>query len=235
MQRFINLSYKDSADLHYPIYKNALQLKKDAMLLAESTESYSSATSLLVLSSEEVIKATLVFLHSKQYHVYRIKGAKRFFTDHKIRHQLSQLVEMGSGFFKSIDSWENAKNKEKVFKTKSKFWNTLLNGIKHIAEATKPFIASIERIKKIEEFNNLKNQGLYTDYRDGLLTPQNEINKDLYEGTKVIVNRVFSLYKGLNILFHPSLDKHLSKEEINKHKEDLKILINDALQDFKLD
>ncbi|WP_156099846.1 hypothetical protein [Cellulophaga lytica] len=49
----MNLTSKESIDLDINIYKNALCLKKDAKLIAKTRKSYSAATSLLILSSEE--------------------------------------------------------------------------------------------------------------------------------------------------------------------------------------
>ena len=62
MNGFINLTAQKSKDIDCIIYKNARQLRKDALLIVEVNKSYSSATSLLILSSEEVIKAILVLL-----------------------------------------------------------------------------------------------------------------------------------------------------------------------------
>ena len=64
MNTFINLSAIQSKGFDEAIFKNAKQLKKDAILIAANNKSYSSATSLLVLSSEEVIKAILVFCYA---------------------------------------------------------------------------------------------------------------------------------------------------------------------------
>lgn len=232
MQKFVNLSPRDSKDIDKAIYKNALQLKRDGCFLARKRKSYSSATSLLILSSEELIKATLVLLHSKNCEVYKIEGAKMFFSNHKIRHQIAQLIEMGAGFIDSLKIWDERKKKDKLFKTKHNWLNNILNGAMEFAEASKPFVQSIERIKKIEEFNTLKNQGLYVDYQDKLFTPQIIINKEQYLQTKLIVDRMFSFYKGLIIIYHPSLINHLPQNEINKYQSDLKLFINNALIGF---
>ena len=76
---FINLSKEKSKDLHLDIFENAKSLKSDSSVLVIVNESYSSASSLLILSSEEVIKAILVLLHSQGYKVYLLKDAKGFF------------------------------------------------------------------------------------------------------------------------------------------------------------
>tara|TARA_R110001583_G_scaffold91457_2_gene233496 strand:+ start:4030 stop:4749 length:720 start_codon:yes stop_codon:yes gene_type:complete len=232
MQRFINLSPKQSENLDKVIYKNALQLKKDAFTLAESRKSYSSATSLLILSSEEVIKATLVLLHNKNCEVYKIKDAKKFFTNHKIRHQIAQLIEMGSAFIEALDIFEKRKDKKKFLNSKYKMLNTIVNGFMDFNDTIKPFITSSERIKKLEEFDNLKNQGLYVDYQDKLGIPQESFNQELFNQTKELTNRIFKFYKGINLIYHPSLKNHLPERKIKKHQNDLKLFINDALKGF---
>ncbi len=85
---FINLSKEKSKGLHLNIFENAKQLKFDSSILADINKSYSSASSLLILSSEEIIKAILVLLHTIGYRVYLLKDAKGFFKNHEIRHSL---------------------------------------------------------------------------------------------------------------------------------------------------
>lgn len=94
MIKFSNLSALKSRGLDIPIYKNALNLKRDAILIAEKRKSYSAATSLLVLSTEECVKSVLVLLHSENYYIYRIKDARKFFSDHAISHQIAMYVIM---------------------------------------------------------------------------------------------------------------------------------------------
>lgn len=112
MKAFIDLTPEESEDLDLAIYKNALQLRKDAQFLANGRNSYSSANSLLILSSEEVIKAILVFLHSKNFTVYGLEGSKKFFLDHKIRHHIAQMIVLGMAFLKSKENWRVEKSKQ---------------------------------------------------------------------------------------------------------------------------
>lgn len=79
MKKFIDLNPNESKGLDIYLFNNAKKLKENAILIANKNKSYSSATSLLILSSEEIIKAILVLLHSKGYNVYQLKDAKKFF------------------------------------------------------------------------------------------------------------------------------------------------------------
>lgn len=234
MNTFINLTAKKSKDIDYSIYKNARQLRKDALLIAENNKSFASATSLLILSSEEVIKSILVLLHIQGYKTYLIKDAKKFFTDHRVRHQLAQLIELSIGVLESFD--KKASNKPvTLLKTKSEFWNGLVNGFIEIALASKPLLNSVERVKKLTEFNDRKNQGFYVDFRDKLLVPQIEIKKTEFTDTKEVVDRVFRFYKGLKILFHPNIKNHYEEENIELLKNQLRVFIDEALRDYSFE
>ncbi|MEL0457344.1 AbiV family abortive infection protein [Flavobacteriaceae bacterium SZ-1-7] len=231
MKTFINLSSKESKDVHFSIYKNALQLKSDAMLLAKNKASYSSATSLLVLSTEEVIKSILVCLHSENYNVYKLKEAGKFFKDHKIRHQIIQLIEMGSGLFESAMKYHD-RIPAKFLKTKLSWFDDLINGAIDIISSAKPFLEATNRIERLEGFNEMKNNGFYVNYRDGLILPQETITKEIYEETLLIADRVFRFSKMVRILFNNQIENHLSKNEIDEIKQKLRFFIDDALGDF---
>ena len=169
--------------IDYSIYKNARQLRKDALLIAENNKSFASATSLLILSSEEVIKSILVLLHSQGYKTYLIKDSKKFFSDHRVRHRLAQLMELSIGILESIE--KKASNEPlTLLKTKSEFWNGLVNGILEIAMASKPFLDSATIAEKLMKFNDKKKQGLYVDFRDKLLTRQIEISESDFIETR---------------------------------------------------
>mgnify|MGYP003639243890 CR=1 FL=1 len=231
MSRFLNISPKNSKVLHEPIYKNALKLKKDALLIAEINKSFPSATSLLILSSEEVIKSILVLLHSQGYKTYLIKDSKKFFSDHRVRHQLAQLMELSTGILESFEK-KASNGQVTLLKTKSEFWNGIVNGILEIALASKPFLDSAQRVKKLMEFNDKKNQGLYVDFRDKLLIPHLEISESDFIETRLIVNSIFNVYKGLKIIFHPKVQNHFKNDDIELLKKQLQVLIDEALKDY---
>jgi AbiV family abortive infection protein len=233
VSNIVNLSSQKSKGIDVLIFKNAKQLRNDAFLIAKGNKSYSSATSLLILSSEETIKAILVLLHSEGFQVYRIEGAKKFFADHKIRHQLAQLIELTSGIIESVQKYQSPKEL-KIFKVKNEFWDTLINGFVEIARATKPFIESTIRVKDLEQFNTKKNDGLYFGYKDAILIPCKMINDTSYYQTKEIVDRIFRVYKILKIIYHPSIHNREGQEEIEILRSQLKILIDEGMQGFSL-
>lgn len=231
MKQFLHLSPEETKGLDVLIYKNALQLKKDAMLIAASRKSYSSATSMLILSSEEAIKSVLVRLHAEHYNTYKLKEAGKFFKDHKIRHQIAQLIEMGSGLIESLMKYDE-QQPTKLLNTKIKWLDGLVNGLIDLAHAAKPFLDSTERVKALQAFNDLKNKGFYVDYRDRQILPQNEVTESIYNRTLLITERVFKFNKIVRIIFHEKLENHMSLEEINKWKIILEDLIDNGMKEF---
>lgn len=227
---FFDLSPKESKGIDTVIFKNARQLRKDALLITATNKSYSSANSLLVLSSEEVIKAILVLLHSEGYKVYRISEAKKFFFDHKIRHQLVQLIEITTGFIESIEKYQRQKE-IKLFKTNNVF-GELLNFVLEIATSSDPFSESTKRIKDLENFNDNKNNGLYVGYKGQLIVPQEKITETDYRKTKEIVDRIFQVFKILRILYHPCIHNRKDQEGIEETKKNMKIFIDEGMKGF---
>lgn len=228
---FFDLTPKESKGINEPIFRNAKQLRKDALLVAETNKSYSSATSLLILSSEEVIKAILVLLHIEGYKVYQIKDARKFFFDHKIRHQLAQLFEISAGFIESLNKW-GKQEPTHLIKTKSEGWNSFLNGIFDFAKAMTPLAHSTKRIKDLENFNDNKNNGLYVGYKDKLIVPKDEISETEYKMTKEIVDRIFKVYKILRIIYHPSITNRKDHNEIEDIKMKMRIFIDEGMESF---
>lgn len=229
MQKFFNLSSKQSVGLDKVIYTNSRKLYKDALIVAQVNKSYSTGTSLLILSLEETMKAVLLKLHSEEYKIYQIEDAHKFFRDHKIRHQLAQLIEMGSGLNETLLTWANKKEQRQIFRYKwlNFIWNGLQSGV--------PLLNAVKRIDQLQGFNDLKNKGFYVDYNDGLHCPQEcIIEKDFFK-TKEIVDRTIRFYKLLTLLFHPMMKNHWSQEEISTKKEALKIFIEEALTEDPVD
>lgn len=230
MNTFSNLSAIQSKGFDEAIFKNAKQLKKDALLIAANNKSYSTATSLLVLSSEEVIKAILVLLHSQEYKVYQIKDARKFFTDHKVRHEVATILEFLNGIAAGLMTIDQKKEVLEVASSNNdSFLTKLKNGLNSVKDFLEPISNSLERIKTVQGFDTLKNKGLYVDYKDQLIIPQTAIKQYTFRKTKNSVDQIFKHYKIIKLLFHPKLKNHLSLDEINKTKIGLKVVIDGLL------
>ena len=231
MNNFNNVSPKASQGLDLLVYKNAQQLKKDAILIANNRKSYSTATSLLILSSEEVIKSIFIKLHIEGYDVYRFKEASQFFSSHKIRHQAAQIIEMGSGILEPFLRYKHRKPTN-LIKTEWRKFNDLVNGAIDVIKTAKPLFEIPKRIKELQSFNSLKNDGFYVNYRDEIILPKEIVTQEVYDRTVFLVDRVFRFSKLLRILYNKQLEKHLPLDEINSIKDLLKDFINNELQEL---
>lgn len=229
MRNFLNVSAQESKGLHKPIYLNAKKLKSEALLLAENN-AYSTASSLTILSTEELIKAILVLLHSEGYKVYRLKEAHMFFKDHTIRHHLAQLIETGIGLFEAT---ETLKNQKTNFTTPKKSIKSIIGMVLNREELLKPISTSINRINNLQNFNSIKNQGLYVDFNNEIKIPENEVIKTDFENTVNIQQRIMVFYKKLCLLFHPKIDLHLSKKKADEYRQNIHLFIDEALADIK--
>jgi AbiV family abortive infection protein len=220
MQTFFTLNSQQSKGVDMHLYANSRQLYRDAIFLADNRGSYCRATSLLVLSLEELIKASLIKMHSESLHIYKLKDAKYFFSQHRIRHQVAQLMEVGYAFYEAIEKWQK-KGRKGPLQTMMKLLSVFL--IAHGAN---------ERVKRLEKFNDYKNNGLYVGFRNELLEPQNEIGESEFFEVKEAWERCRHFYKVLCIIYHPKLENHLSKNRIKEIHDDLKLFINEAMSEY---
>lgn len=207
MSQFVNLSAKQSKNAYYSIYKNALRKKRDALALININKSYDSANSLLVLSSEELIKSIVVFLHSEGFEVYKIKTAKKIFSDHRYRHNIAKIFEVAIGISDSFLRYETIEKSNKEF-SKDNNVNTLINQLFDFKESAKPLEQTTERNELIENFNDNKNKGLYTDFREELQITSEQITEETFHKTLEIVERLIRFYKMLIIQFHSNAENH---------------------------
>lgn len=231
MKKFIDLSPEESNGLDLSLYENAIKLKKDAFLIANNNQSYSSATSLLILSLEEVVKAVLILLHSEGYKTYEMEGAKKFFFDHKIRHDIAKLLEIGFGIIESSETYYKQKENP-LFNEKWGKLGGFLNEAYGVIKAVDPLLKSGIRIEKLKKFNVLKNKGFYVDYRNELKVPFEEIKKEKYDEVKEVVERTFKSYNGLKKVFDTIPKDESEANKLKKAKMELRIFIDDALDGF---
>lgn len=101
-----------------------------------------------------------------------------------------------------------------------------------LALAGQPLLRSKKSVDDIQQFNLLKNQGLYVDYRNVLASPQKQITKPIYTRTEELVLEIFRFYKGLRILYHPSLLNRWDDNKVRKLQEDLHLFIDHGLEGF---
>lgn len=225
MQTLLTLSAKQSNKVDDALYNNARELKSSAELIVTTNESYGCATSLLVLSLEETVKAILVKLHSEGLKIYKLEDARKFFKDHRIRHKIAQLIELGDGLLESSNYYVTNKATQK-------FSNNIIGNFFNLIISSKPFLQSIIRFEKLEKFDQYKKAGFYVDFENRLLNPREEVTEIQYNEVYEALERTTRFYKGLRIVYHSQVKNRSNFRDINQLKDDLKLFINDALKDF---
>ena len=235
MKQIINLDRSSLDNLSNELFINANSLKKDSEVLFSVRNSISSANSLLILSSEEIIKAILVLMYKEGYEVHKMKEANKFFKDHKIRHQIAKIVDLTISLFEAGEIWEKKRNNPR-FKSKYKLLNVIGNFILDIGDTLEPIANSNDRIKKLEKFNDDKNKGFYVDFRNEIISPQYNKDKSTYEENLIIVERLLRFFKAFRLINNPKVKERYQKEflEIEEMLKHTKKIINENIKDFSL-
>lgn len=231
MQNFFSSSTKDLNKIHSLIFFNGKSLYKDANLLATANKSYASATSLLVLSTEEYIKSILILLETNGYDVFKNSKSRKFFKDHKIRHNIAQIIELISFFF---DTGSEITAKYKKRKTNNSKFSWIIETIIILLRSFDNIKLNEDRILFLSEFNNLKNNGLYVGFKDQISIPSKVINESKYIKTKEINERISNFYKVLRMLFHPKVDRHINPVILRTYQKSLKQEISKLLKETEL-
>ena len=232
MKKFKDLKPQESIGLNDVIFSNAMKLKKDAELLIEINKSYSTATSLLVLSTEEITKSILVLLHSKNYNVYKIKDINQAFYRHNTKHLIAQFLNGLFGLFK-IQQIIEKREKKTLIKGKG-FKAGLANFLIFFAEASPSIFEGYVNISNIDKFDKYKNNGFYVDYRDKILIPKNVIGEKEYLEVKRVIDTLIVLYKKLiNFLtLIPNTDYEKKNKKIKENQ--IHLIIDESFKDIKL-
>jgi len=235
MQNFLTIPHKDLDKAHAPIFFNGKSLYKDACVLVEINKSYASATSLFVLSTEEYIKSILVLLEVNGYEIFKNSKAKKFFKDHKIRHNIAQLIELILFFYDAKLEITTKYKKRKAYQSKISW---ILETIIIVLKSIEGVKTNEDRVLFLSKFNDLKNNGLYVGYRNQLQLPSKVISKSDCDSAKEINERISKFYKLLRIFFHSKIDRHIDSSILNIYQKGLKkevskLLIETELIDLK--
>lgn len=227
-KKFMNLSPTQAKGIDRIIFKNGLQLYKDAITIAEVNKSFSSSTSLLILGSEEVIKAIVLLLHSEGFLIFRIKDSKKLFSSHEIKHDVFKFIELASSFLETFIKYSDKEAlQSKHINTSVKWINSLVNGFSDVLEVLKPMLMSAERYDDIQNFNAYKNAGFYVDYHDEIKIPQEQFSIEKFAEIKQTVLRLIKFYKGLRLFFHESIKYHMDENDLKDFKNELKSILLD--------
>ncbi|WP_166962133.1 AbiV family abortive infection protein [Yeosuana marina] len=167
---FMNLSKEECLVVSKETFRNAKNKHSDALILAKNN-SYGMATSTLMLSLEENMKAVILFLDGNGFEFRkRVKGIKYLFVNHKLRYPLGLILSGFNIFGKDLIGFivriASTPSLIKDFSINEKEWEGL--ALNYISEKINQLS---EEIIWFSNADYLRQDGMYVDYDNVLKTP----------------------------------------------------------------
>lgn len=203
-KNFMTLSKKECLTVSNHLLKNAECLYNDAQLL-EKNKSYGRATTMLIHSTEETMKAFILFLDGNGFEFRNnVKGINNLFVNHSLRYGLAMVISLLHIISEDLKKFIiKARNEPDAIislcNDKSNFDKMIKEFMEHKINI---FNQEVIWFSKLEF---LRQEGLYVDYIDEILTPLN-FEEDDY-------NEVLTRYIGLNYFVKVVMESFEIKEE----------------------
>jgi AbiV family abortive infection protein len=183
---FMSLSKSECLVAYKNLLHNADEVYSDALTLAEKS-SYGRATSLLILSMEETMKAYVLHLDGNGFQFrLKVKGISNLFNNHTLRYPLAMMLSIMHIFIKDFKRilTKARENPHEILKNKidKKHMNQKL--IEYLVRKLPVVITEIVWFSQAEIY---RQKGFYVDYVDGLETPLS-VNKEQYEDIKLRID-----------------------------------------------
>ncbi|MCU7548143.1 AbiV family abortive infection protein [Chitinophagaceae bacterium LB-8] len=207
-QNFLNISRAECANVYLVVMKNANTHFRCAEILAPAGE-YSNAVAHLILGTEEIIKALLLFLESKDFDLRKVEGYKSLFRNHRARHSIIKEFYSVIMALKSLVSIEKKKKDE----------NAILYYAKAVTDVLYGVISGIENYQWWDNADNLKQECFYVDYKSAIKDPQSissEQYQEAYKNVSVFKNDIRIIIAALTRANNKQLnDFRIGFEEAN--------------------
>lgn len=176
-KNFYDLTAGQCEDIYQTVQKNAETHFRIAHLLSQSKQ-YSNAIAHHILGTEELIKATVLFLESKQFNLKKIEGYKLLFYNHKARHSIIKEFFSVWLFCKNIFNIEKKRKQESSFTYFLKAVSTTLEGV----------LVGVNNYDWWSQADTLKQNCFYVDYRNGLIKPDTFTKSDYDNAEKHVMS-----------------------------------------------
>jgi AbiV family abortive infection protein len=168
---FFDIDAEECSNIYSHVMKNAEELFSCAKLLEEQGY-YGKAISLLILGTEEYIKSFFLFLEGKGFELRKIDGIRPIFSRHTSRHNILR---------DTYSVWMVIKN---LYAIKRPFSGKKI--VQHSLTALLNILPTMNNNEWWAQADNLKNRGLYADYRDVLLMPSDLAIDDYQKARRFI-------------------------------------------------
>jgi AbiV family abortive infection protein len=173
------------------LLQNAESFYNDARLLANNN-SFGHATSLLIQSTEETMKALILFLDGKGFQFRRsVKGINNFFVNHKLRYGLAMIMSIMYTFSEDLKllfriimrdpyAFEYLNDKRQQME------NFVVTYLK------RKILIVLNEVEWFSKAEFLRQDGFYVDFMDDIKTPL-QISKADYEDVHLRIDGMRSI------------------------------------------
>lgn len=185
-KNFMNLNATECHVAFKSLQNNAESLYNDANSLAING-SYGHAISLLIQSSEESMKAFILFLDGNGFQFRKnVNGINNLFLNHKLRYGLAMILSLLHIFCEDLKQLvPKIKNSTKLSFDFNK--DKELVGEEFLIYIQNRMKTVIQEVSWFSEAEFLRQDGFYVDYVDEIKTPL-QINKIDFENVLLRIN-----------------------------------------------
>lgn len=223
---FMTLSPEQCLVVYRQVIEKSKRKFEEAEILAEK-ERYDTASSLLIISNEELLKAMILFMEGNGFHLRKIKGFKTLFNNHKLRYLVALTLSVISLLAK-----EFARGMALFIKGDEDFLNKIDPLRPGFSDPARDYLSArlLDIKSEIEFFSKVdkaRQHGFYSEYNDGLIT----ISKDEYlllhakiDSVNVVIN---SFIEGViaderfRLIHLPQIQKDLRGKKATEQAENL--------------
>lgn len=210
---FFTLPNKYCLEVSKQVFEKSRNKYEEAIILSEKGR-YDTASTLLIVSHEESIKGLILFLDGNGFRIRKIKGVRGIFNNHKLRYLLALSISLMSMFTKEMSTLLM-----KIMSGDSTFLDKIDPNQEGSNERIKIYLTkALSNVKKEIDFfskvDKARQQGLYSDYENGLIQiTEGEYNELFSKIT--LLNNLIDSFSGFF-----SSDEEFTKEYIGKLKID---------------
>jgi AbiV family abortive infection protein len=232
-RNFLDISRQECMNSYNEIVDNSDRHFNVAELISQKEE-YGIAISHLILGTEELVKALIIFLDGEGLHIRKVKGVRLFFYRHIIRHSFADIFLVISTVLNLlmpfVNRLKNLIHNENMRESMTEFEAAILTNNKDkvneisidwIDKNIKQYVDKFELINAFwTKAEMYKQRGFYVDFNEQLVTPKHMSKVDYiqaFEITKSFCVNCKNIMTFLRLL--PNRDKEIIVKFINDDKE----------------
>lgn len=177
----MSLTAAECGDVYKNVLDNALRHKRIAKLLATEKE-YANAISHLILGSEELLKAFVLYMESHELRLRQIKGFHKLFYHHKARHHVFKDLLSVWLLTRPLAKGFPSLNKPKANNKVSRFLDNIMVAL----DVVQVGLSGLQNYYYWLEADKIKQNGFYVDFQDRVCSPADFVQNDFLTASQQI-------------------------------------------------